>query len=153
MQFQDKDKLDNFLSEIDQYLTDENNQTAVIFSSEHVSPWDGNELAKGNELLLSDVSKYANVYMLYTAAKGSSNYQLRYIGKTTQRLARQRLRNHLFKKHSNTGAKLDSVMSHVRTGGSVKVSWTSVEPESLRNWAEEELISSHPEADWNRENA
>jgi hypothetical protein len=27
-----------------------------------------------------------------------------------------------------------------------------VEPESLRNYLEEELILRHPEADWNREN-
>jgi hypothetical protein len=153
MKFEHKDKLDIFLTRIDQYLTDGTNQVEITFSSKHVAPWDGEELAEENDQFLSDVSGNANVYMLYTAEKGSSSYQLRYVGKTTRKLARQRLRNHLFKKSDGTGAKLDSIKAHVQSGGSVKISWVSIEPESLRNWAEEELIFSHPEANWNRENA
>ena len=153
MKFEHKDKLDSFLVKVDEFLSDEKNRTIVTFSSQHASPWNGEKLAEENEQLLSDVSGKANVYMLYTAQKGSSTYQLRYIGKTTQKLARQRIRNHLFKKHDGTGAKLEAVKSHVQSGGSVKISWVSIEPESLRNWAEEELISSRPEANWNRENA
>ena len=153
MKFEHKNKLDTFLSQIDRYLTEKKNQTMVIFSLENVSPWNGEKLAAENENLLSDASGKANVYMLYTSAKESSTYQLRYIGKTTRKLARQRLRNHLFKKHENTGAKLAKVMQHVQSGGSIKLSWIAIEPESLRNWAEEELIACHTEADWNRENA
>ena len=96
MKFEHKNKLDTFLSQIDQYLPDKNNQTMVVFSLENVSPWNGNKLAEENEKLLLGASGKANVYMLYTSAKGSSTYQLRYIGKTTRKLARQRLRNHLF---------------------------------------------------------
>lgn len=153
MKFENKDKLDNFLATINQYLTDVNNQINVVYSHKYVDSWDGDKLAAENETLLSDVSRKANVYMLFTAIKGSSDYKLRYIGKTTRKLARQRLRNHLFKKNDGTRAKLEKVKSHVKSGGSVKISWVSIEPESLRNWAEEELISSHTGADWNRENA
>lgn len=153
MEFDHKDKLDSFLTKINQYLTEDKNQRNVIYSDKYVGSWNGDELAVENEMLLSDASGQANVYILFTATKGSSDYKLRYIGKTTRKLARQRLRNHLFKKHNDTGAKLEKVKSHVKSGGSVKISWVSIEPESLRNWAEEELISLHPEADWNRENA
>jgi len=153
MKFEHQDKLDNFLSLINEHLTQEEKRISVMFSSQNASPWNGEELAKENEILLSNVSGKANVYMLFTAKKGSSKYELRYIGKTTRKLARQRLRNHLFKKHNGTGAKLDVVKSHVQAGGAIKVSWVAIQPESLRNWAEEELISCHPEADWNRENA
>lgn len=153
MKFQYKDKLDAFLSEINEHLIDEKNQTSVLFSAKNVSTWNGDELANENEELLATVSKKANVYMLFTAKKHSTQFKLRYIGKTTRKLARQRLRNHLFKKHEGTGAKLEQVISHVKSGGSVKVSWVTIDPETLRNWAEEELIVSHPEADWNRENA
>lgn len=152
MKFQDKDKLDAFLTQINDYLVDDKNKKPVIFSSNNVSPWNSDALATENEMLLKNASKEANVYMLFTAKNNSATFELRYIGKTTQKLARQRLRNHLFKKHDDTGAKLEQIISHVTEGGSVKVSWVKVEPESLRNWAEEELISSHPEADWNREN-
>ncbi|MDX8407490.1 MAG: hypothetical protein R8L58_03810 [Mariprofundaceae bacterium] len=153
MKFDQKDKLDNFLAKINQYLTEGNNQRNVVYSHKYADSWDGDKLAVENETLLSDVSGNANVYMLFTAMKRNSDYKLRYVGKTTKKLARQRLRNHLFKKHDGTGAKLEKVKSHVKSGGSVKISWVLIEPESLRNWAEEELISSHPEADWNRENA
>ncbi len=152
MKFQHKDKLDNFLFLIDQRLTDENSRTPVVFTSQYISSWDGDKLADENEVLLANASGKANVYMLFTAAKGSIDFKLRYIGKTKRKLARQRLRNHLFKKSKGTGAKLEAVKSHVNAGGTIKISWITIEPESLRNWAEEELISSHPEADWNREN-
>ena len=153
MEFEHKDKLDSFLSKINQYLTEDKNQRGVVYSDKHVEPWNGDKLAGENEKLLSDAFRKANVYMLFTAIKGSSDYRLRYIGKTKRKLARQRIRNHLFKKNDGTGAKLEKVKLHVKSGGSVKISWVLIEPESLRNWAEEELIILHPEADWNRENA
>lgn len=153
MKFEHKDKLDSFLISINQFLTAKQNQQTVIYSTEYVTPWNGDKLAEGNEEMLATVSGRANVYMLFTAKKDSEDYRLRYIGKTTQKLSRQRIRNHLFKKHAETGAKLDNIIQHVQSGGSVKIAWVSIEPESLRNWAEEELISCHPEADWNRENA
>ncbi len=153
MNYEHKDELDKFFREIDRNLTEDNNKRDVVYSKKYIDSWDGDKLAGENETLLSNVSEKVNVYMLFTAIKGSSDYKLRYIGKTTRKLARQRLRNHLFKKHDGTGAKLEKVKSHVKSGGSVKISWVLINPESLRNWAEEELISSHTEADWNRENA
>ncbi len=93
------------------------------------------------------------MYAIFTAPKNSTSFSLRYIGKTTRKLARQRIRNHLIKKHEKTGAKLKHVTDHVLSGGSVKISWIKIEPESLRNYVEEELIHKHHEADWNRENA
>ena len=153
MKFEHKDKLDAFINEIDQQLFDEQNLIPVVFPSKYVSSWDGAKLAQQNEALLASASGKANVYMIFTAIKGSADFKLRYIGKTTRKLARQRFKNHLFKKDPGTGAKLEAVISQVKSGGSVKISWVTVEPESLRNWAEEELISAHPEADWNRENA
>lgn len=153
MKFQHKDKLDSFLKEIDRHLVDEKNWVPVVFSANNVSPWDAKALATENESLLTSASRRANVYMIFAAKRESIDYKLRYIGKSTGKLVRQRLRNHLFKKNEGTGAKLEAVMSHVKAGGTIKISWVTVEPESLRNWAEEELISAHPEADWNRENA
>jgi hypothetical protein len=153
MKFNNQRHLDDFLNKIDKYLTDDQNKGTITYNPKHVSQWNGDKLAEDNESFLSALSGEANVYMLYTAPKNSSTYKLRYIGKTTQKLARQRLRNHLFKKSESTGAKLGQVEAHVRSGGKVKVSWVRIDPQSLRNWAEEELISLHPEANWNRENA
>lgn len=113
MNFQHKDKLDDFLTLINQHLIDDKNHTSVVFSSKNISSWDAEKMAEENEALLANASRKANVYMLFTAKKGSTDYKLRYIGKTTQKLARQRLRNHLFKKNEGTGAKLEAVKSHV----------------------------------------
>jgi hypothetical protein len=73
--------------------------------------------------------------------------------KTTRRLARQRLWNHLIKKDELTGATLDKVKVHVKSGGSIKIAWVRVDRESLRNALEEELIHRQQQqrnADWNR---
>jgi hypothetical protein len=152
MKFKYKEKLDAFLTDIDSHLMDDKNKLPVQFTPKNVSPWNGEELASENEDLLANASKKANLYMLFTANKNDAQFKLRYIGKTTRKLARQRLRNHLFKKNDGTGAKLDKIMSHVIAGGCVKISWITIEPETLRNWAEEELINSHTESDWNHGN-
>jgi hypothetical protein len=142
-----------FRDEVDHALLNPDRRHAVALPSNAVHPWNGAALARANENLLSAFSRQANLYALFTGTPGGNAHQLRYIGKTTRRLARQRLRNHLFLKHEDTGSKLAQVAEHCCSGtGSVQVAWVSVEPESLRNYLEEELIAAHPEADWNREN-
>jgi len=103
--------------------------------------------------LLSLISNNANIYAIFTTEKNQKKRILRYVGKTKKKSARQRLRNHLIKKHKKTGAKLSKVIDHVQAGGSIEVSWIAIEPESLRNYIEEELIKIHSESNWNRENA
>ena len=152
MKFKHINKLNAFINEIDEALTKDSNKKEVKYSPEHISSWDVEKFDSDNKQLLDDITKNANLYMLHTCNKDEQEYKLRYIGKTKANLARQRLRNHLFKKNDNTGAKLELIQSHVQKGGSVKISWVTIEPESLRNWAEEALINKHTEADWNREN-
>jgi len=105
-----------------------------------------------NKSLLAKVSRSANLYAIFTAACGEKEHSLRYFGKTTRKLARQRIKNHLFRKSGTTGSKLAQVIEHACEGGAVQIAWVEVWPESLRNYLEEELILRHPEADWNREN-
>lgn len=115
--------------------------------------WNVDQLVKLNEHVLKMVAGNANVYAIFVRQSGAESYQLRYIGKTTNKLARQRIMNHLIKKHTKTGAMLDKVKEVVGAGGGVSISWVKIEPESLRNYLEEELIKRHPEACWNRENS
>lgn len=114
--------------------------------------WSVDQLERLNEHVLKMVAGNANVYAIFVRQSGAESYQLRYIGKTTNRLARQRIRNHLIAKHAKTGSVLDKVKEVVKAGGAISISWVKVEPESLRNYLEEELIKRHPEAYWNREN-
>lgn len=144
--------LEAYVTEVESALLAGENRAAVSFPSAALSPWDGNALAAANQELLKKVSGSANLYAIFTAAWGSEEHSLRYVGKTTKKLARQRITNHLFRKDERTGSKLAQIIAHAYGGGTVEISWVQVEPESLRNYLEEELILRHPEADWNREN-
>ena len=153
MEYKEIITLEKFLTEVEASLLLEENRFQVAYPSKSISPWNSEELVEANEQLLAAASGNANVYAIFTAAKGSDYFSLRYIGKTTRKLARQRIKNHLIKKSEGTGAKLQQVAAHVLSGGAVKISWAKIQPESLRNYVEEELINRHKEADWNRENA
>jgi hypothetical protein len=152
MKYEQIETLEIFLSGVEAALLREENLSLVAYPKESVSPWIAEQLDAANQNILHAVSGAANIYAIFTAPKDSETFSLRYIGKTTKKLARQRIRNHLIKKNENTGAKLQNIAANIRSGGQVKISWLGVEPESLRNYVEEELIRRHQEADWNREN-
>ena len=153
MEYEQLQSLEEFLKNVEAALLKEEARTPVKYSPHNITPWSAAQIDAENQSLLSSVSGAANVYAIFTAPKATDTFTLRYIGKTTLKLARQRIRNHLITKNEKTGAKLWKVISHVQAGGAVKLSWVTVEPESLRNYIEEELINRHKEADWNRENA
>jgi len=152
MRYECISSLEEYLAKVEACLLSEDNRVAVNFPLASLSPWDGDALATANNALLAKISRSANLYAIFTAACGVKKHSLRYLGKTTQKLARQRIRNHLFRKHEKTGSKLARMVAHACNGGSVEIAWISVWPESLRNYLEEELILRHPEADWNNEN-
>ena len=140
MKYEQIETLKAFLIDVEIALLLEEKRTLVSYPSSSISPWNTAELDVANQKLLDAAYGSANVYAIFTAPKNSTTFSLKYIGKTTRKLARQRIRNHLIKKHEKTGAKLKHVMDHVLSGGSVKISWITIEPESLRNYIEEELI-------------
>ncbi|NMF90997.1 GIY-YIG nuclease family protein [Aromatoleum petrolei] len=153
MKYEQLQSLEEFLTDVEAALLSEEARTPVKYSPHNIAPWNAAQIDAENQGLLNSVSGAANVYAIFTAPKNTNEFTLRYIGKTTKKLARQRIRNHLITKNEKTGAKLWKIISHVQAGGAVKISWVSVEPESLRNYIEEELINLHKGADWNRENA
>jgi hypothetical protein len=144
--------LEAFLTEVETQLLSASNRHRLKYPQSAVQPWNADFLAKENEAVLTAVAQTANVYMLFSAESCTDDHKLRYIGKTTKKLARERIRNHFFKKNERTGSKLAEVVEHTCLGGTVEIAWATIEPESLRNFIEEELIHRHPEADWNREN-
>ncbi|HCN46790.1 MAG TPA: hypothetical protein DIT18_14965 [Pseudomonas sp.] len=153
MNYEHIESLTAYLDTIDHALLHEHQRKLVSYPKQSVLPWDHDALIKENAMLLNELGGSANIYAIYTSQTQDSDFTLRYIGKTTRSLARQRIKNHLFNKHEKTGSKLQQIISHVSAGGYVKVSWVRIEPESLRNYLEEELINRHRCADWNRENA
>lgn len=153
LKYEQLQSLEEYLDQIDKTLLKEGVRYSFEYPRKSIHPWNAEELGKVNKSTLDAVSGSANVYAIFTAEKNSEEFLLRYIGKTKRKLARERIRNHLIKKNERTGAKLGNIVEHVNLGGSVKISWVKIEPESLRNYIEEELIARHSEADWNRENA
>lgn len=153
MKYEQLQSLEEFLSNVETELLKDEAGKLVNYSKQNISPWNADKIDTDNQDLLNSVSGSANIYAIFIAPKNSNKFTLRYIGKTTKKLARQRVRNHLITKNEKTGAKLWEIISHVQAGDSVKLSWVSIEPESLRNYVEEELIHRHKEANWNRENA
>ena len=153
MKYEQIDTLEKYLGTVEDALLREDRRTPVKYPPQSISPWDAQQLDAANQGLLDKVSGAANVYAIFTAPSDSDEFSLRYIGKTTRKLARQRIRNHLITKNANTGAQLERIVAHVQAGGLVKISWIEIDPESLRNYVEEELINRHREADWNRENS
>ena len=152
MKYEHIASLESFLDRAESRLLSVDARVTIAYPASFVSPWNADALTDENEGVLSRFSGSASVYAIFTASAGSSESNLRYIGKTTRHLARGRIRNHLITKNEKTGAKLEEIRRHVISGGSVEISWITIEPESLRGYVEEELIQRHREADWNREN-
>jgi hypothetical protein len=153
MKYQHIESLEDFLDQADQRLMAADHRIQLSYPNSSLSSWNAGEISLANDLILNELSGSANVYAIFTATSNSEQFALRYIGKTTKKLARQRIRNHLIKKHERTGAKLREVEQLIKAGGRIAISWVGIEPESLRNYIEEELIRRYPNADWNRENA
>jgi hypothetical protein len=144
-----KENLLGFLKDCELELLKEEERRIVEYPKAHIDPWDSDKITNRNEQLLCEIGGKANVYAIFTSEQHEAVWRLRYIGQTKSKIARSRLRNHLIAKSEETGAKLAKIIDHVKAGGSVKVSWISVTPESLRHYVEEELIKKHREADWN----
>ncbi|EPE6797862.1 hypothetical protein ACSKZ4_004574 [Vibrio alginolyticus] len=153
MKFEGIAQLNEFVLSINDFIHNEENHSVVQYPRNSVSSWNVKSIEEENEALLNSVSGSANIYAIFELADNNDKPTLKYIGKTTRRLARQRLRNHLITKHAKTGAKLESVKDLVRRGHTIKIAYLPIEPESLRNYVEEELIFLNKSAEWNRENA
>lgn len=149
MKYKYKENLLEFLKDCESELLSGKKRRIVVYPKSHIDPWDSDKITNQNEQLLRDIGGKANIYAIFTSEQHEEAWRLRYIGQTKSKIARSRLRNHLIKKSEKTGAKLAKIIDHVNAGGSVKVSWISVTPESLRCYVEEELIKMHSEADWN----
>lgn len=149
MRYEQIETLERFLSSVDVALFQEERKFPVEYPHDSISPWDAGKLDLANKKILDNISGNANLYAIFAAPNASSTFSLKYIGKTTRKLARQRIRNHLIKKDERTGAKLKNVQAHIQSGGQIKISWLKIEPESLRNYLEEELIARHAEVEWN----
>ena len=152
MDYPNHDELERFLGSCEKELFAEKNMRVVVYPAKAVDLWGSETIKAANAKLLNEISGSANVYAIFTAEKESNDYSLKYIGQTHSKYARTRLTNHLIKKNAKTGAQLKNVMEHVQARGSIKISWISITPESLRHFVEEKLIELRKgELTWNQQ--
>lgn len=64
--------------------------------------------------------------------RSTAEWNVVYVGHTQATTSRQRIRNHLFKKHPKTGAQLSKVLDAVRHGSEIGMSFVAVDPPYIR---------------------
>jgi hypothetical protein len=94
MKYEQLKSLEEYLGKVEAALLQEEARLSFEYPQQSISPWNTQQLDAANENVLDSVSGVANVNAIFTAPKDSKVFALRYIGKTTRKLARQRIRNH-----------------------------------------------------------
>lgn len=111
--------------------------------------WPVGEIKRANDSFLKSLRGRANVYALYVRRLNEPWLPV-YVGQSKNIGLRDRLTQHLISKDHRTGSMLEAVKTAVSMGEEIGVSLIKVEPESLRLYVEETIISMHKkELSWN----
>lgn len=95
-----------------------------------------------NEPFLKTLRHRGNVYCIFiTGAGDKPNWQPVYVGERKSIGLRDRIIQHLIDKNHRTGSMLEKVKTAVSAGQRVGLSFVKVDPESLRLYVEETIIS------------
>ncbi|GAB4073750.1 hypothetical protein GCM10028778_12530 [Barrientosiimonas marina] len=106
-----------------------------------------------NDDLLSNLGRNANIYAIHKWSAADKKWIPMYVGERKTGGMRERITQHLIDKNVQTGSKLTEVKKMVRSGESIGVSFVKVEPESLRLYVEEQIISNFEGYLWNIQGA
>ncbi len=113
--------------------------------------WPASEIKALNKEFLESLRNGANIYALFIRKSGTGkSWSPVYVGQRKSTGLRERITQHLIKKHVRTGSMLENVKSVVPDGQEIGVSIIKVEPESLRLFVEETIIATYKnELVWN----
>ncbi|MGV0979656.1 hypothetical protein [Empedobacter falsenii] len=112
--------------------------------------FDHNTFDYNNKDFLEGISKKSIVYCLWTG-ENIISLEPKYIGHSESKSTRQRLRNHLTKKNSKTGAQLLNIIEELKLKKIIAVSYVIVAPSYMRKSLEEWLIYQNGDRLlWNR---
>ncbi|MCW4152764.1 hypothetical protein OM427_24935 [Halomonas sp. 18H] len=104
--------------------------------------WSVEEIRSLNKPVLDGLNGNANVYAIYTSNVGEQDqWAPVYVGQRKSTSLRERLVQHLITKSEHTGSVLEAVKTSVSDGHRIAISYIKVEPESLRLYVEETIIS------------
>ena len=103
---------------------------------------------KNNGYFIDAIKGKPAVYCIWLGQESSEKFVPVYIGHAKK--PRDRLRNHLSKKHEKTGAVLDKVKKEVKRDVAIGVTFVQIEPPYMRTAVEEWLIEEHSDIlTWN----
>lgn len=138
---------DAILSEfnkIETILFSTKNQIIIKYTNNDIRTFD-----EKNQTLLKSISGKAIIYSIWIG-KEKEDLEIKYIGHANGKISRQRIRNHLCKKHGKTGAKLLKVKDALENGANIAISIIEIRPEYMRKafetWIIQKYKSSLP---WN----
>lgn len=104
--------------------------------------WPINEIKKLNDEILKSLRGAGNVYALYTRLP-NENWSVVYVGQRKSAGLRERITQHLVNKNVRTGSMLEKVKTAISDGREMAISFIHVQPESLRLYVEETIISKN----------
>lgn len=146
LSFSGENELRQFSKEVWGVLTDEIITIKYSTNFEPNNPisweqWRGiaESLKSDNHEFLNSVHNHVGVYGIFTRDTSDTEWEIEYIGHSKG--PKQRIINHLFKKHEKTGAKLAKVKKAIEQGKQVGVSFVGIKPAELRRYVEMMLIN------------
>ena len=93
-----------------------------------------------NQLPVSLGTQPINLYAIWSRPKGTTCWELHYIGQRSEKYGWRRVREHLFHAYRGTESKVERVREALRAGREFGVTAMHVEPDFLRLSIEDELI-------------
>lgn len=141
----DQELIEEKFKEAADVLLDSHNISIITYADFNHETFDVH-----NKDFLNDIAQKPIVYCIWTG-KTSETLEYKYIGHVGKQYSRQRLRNHLTKKHKKTGAQLKNTILALKEKHVVGISYVVTEPHYMRKALEDWLIEKHSEKlKWNK---
>lgn len=114
--------------------------------------WPIDEIKAANDELLKTLRHRANVYAIFVCDPARKEaWHPVYVGERKSGGLRDRITQHLVAKDPRTGSMLEAIQTAVSSGKEIGLSFLKVQPESLRLYVEEAIISRNKEnLPWNK---
>lgn len=141
----DRKTLEDKFQEAEDILLDKRNVSIIQYKD-----FDHTSFDDHNKDFLSEIAQKPIVYCIWTG-KTANSLEYKYIGHVGKLYSRQRLRNHLTKKHKKTGAQLKNTILALKEKHVVGISFVVTEPHYMRKALEDWLIAKHSgNLKWNK---
>lgn len=121
------------------------NKVEVLYpKGTSLTNWNSDEIKALNFQFLDGLRNSGNVYALFVSnSNNGATWTAHYVGERKSIGLRQRLTEHLIKKNHQTGSMLKNVQEAVTEGKRISVAYIKVQPEALRLFVEESIISKN----------